>query len=43
MLPNGTRWYQLSVEETFRLLDADKAGLTCLLCGNCCKILTLSA
>jgi potassium/sodium efflux P-type ATPase len=28
MLSSGTRWYQLSIEETFRLLDADNAGLT---------------
>ena len=28
MLPNGTAWYQLSVEETFKFLDADNAGLT---------------
>ena len=27
-MSNGTAWYQLSVEETFKLLDADNAGLT---------------
>jgi len=28
MLSNWTRWYQLSVEQTFELLAADNAGLT---------------
>ncbi|MBA5941749.1 MAG: HAD-IC family P-type ATPase [Methanophagales archaeon] len=28
MLPNGVRWYQLQIEETFDALDADSAGLT---------------
>jgi magnesium-transporting ATPase (P-type) len=28
MLSSGTGWYQLSIEETFKLLDADNAGLT---------------
>jgi len=28
MLPNGTVWYQLSAEETFKLLDVDNAGIT---------------
>ncbi len=27
-MPNGTEWYQLSVEQTFELLDANNAGLT---------------
>jgi magnesium-transporting ATPase (P-type) len=28
MLSSGTGWYQLSIEGTFKLLDADNAGLT---------------
>ena len=27
-LPDGTRWYQLEVEQTFKFLAADNNGLT---------------